>query len=58
MSVSDTALSAEIKNLGVQDTSAFNTPTSGTPIHTTSVNSEITALLENVVRKLKEPNST
>ena len=38
MSASDTALSANIQNLEVQDSSAFNTPTSGTPIPTTSVN--------------------
>ena len=59
MSASDTALSADIRNLEVQDTaSAFNTPTSGTPIPTTSVSSETTALLEKVVKKLKEPVST
>ena len=57
MSASDTAWSAEIQNLDVQDTSAFNTHTSGTPIPTTSVSSETTALLENVVKKLKEPVS-
>ena len=60
MSVSDTALSADIRNLEVQDNSAsaFNTPTSGTPIPTTSVSSETTALLDKVVKKLKDPVST
>ena len=60
MSVSDTALSADIRNLEVQDNcaSAFNTPTSGTPIPTTSVSSETTALLDKVVKILKDPVST
>ena len=57
MSVSDTALSVDFNNLEVQSTSAFNTPTSGTPIPTTSVCSETTALLESVATKLKEPVS-
>ena len=60
MSVSDTALSADIRNLEVQDNSAsaFNTPTSGTPIPTTSVSSQTTALLDKVVKILKDPVST
>ena len=58
MSASDTALSANIQNLEVQDSSAFNTPTSGTPIPTTSVSSETTSLLQDVVNKLKDPVST
>ena len=60
MSVSDTALSADIRNLEVQDNSAsaFNTPTSGTPIPTTGVSSETTALLDKVVKILKDPVST
>ena len=44
-SASDTALSADLQNLYVNSTSAFNTPSSGTPIPTTSVSSETTALL-------------
>ena len=58
MSASDTALSANIQNLEVQDSSAFNTPTSGTPIPTTSVSSETTSLLQDVANKLKDPVST
>ena len=57
MSASDTALSANIQNLEVQDSSAFNTPTSGTPIPTTSVSSETTSLLQDVANKLKDPVS-
>ena len=49
---------ANIQNLEVQDSSAFNTPTSGTPIPTTSVSSETTSLLQDVVNKLKDPVST
>ena len=49
MSASDKALSADFKSLEVQNTSSFNTPTSGTPIPTTSVSSEKTALIRGTV---------
>ena len=57
MSASETALSANIENLDVQDSSTFNTPVSGTPIPTTSVSSETTALLQDVANKLQNPVS-
>ena len=45
MSASETALSANMNNLEVKSTSAFNTPISGTPIPTTTLSSETLALL-------------
>ena len=57
MSASDTGLSADFNNLEVKSASAFNTPMSGTPIPTTRLSSETTALLEDVTTKLKEPVS-
>ena len=57
MSASDTALSADFNNLEVKSASAFNTPISGTPIPTTRLSSDTTALLEDVATKLKVPVS-
>ena len=57
MSASETALSANMNNLEVRSTSAFNTPISGTPIPTTTLSSETLALLTEAATKLKDPVS-
>ena len=57
MSVSDTALSAELNNLQVKSASAFNTPMSGTPIPTTTMSSETVELLHEAANRLKDPVS-
>ena len=51
MSASETALSANMNNLEVKSTSAFNTPISGTPIPTTTMSSETLALLTEAATK-------
>ena len=51
MSASETALSANMNNLEVKSTSAFNTPISGTPIPTTTLSSETLALLTEAATK-------
>ena len=55
MSVSDTALSADINNLQMKSASAFNTPMSGTPIPTTTLSSETVELLNEAANRLKDP---
>ena len=57
MSVSDTALSAELNYLQVKSASAFNTPMSGTPIPTTTMSSETVQLLNEAANRLKDPVS-
>ena len=57
MSVSDTALAANLNTLGVNSASAFNTPMSGTPIPTSTLSNETTSLLDEVATRLKEPSS-
>ena len=57
MSVSDTALSAELNHLQVKSASAFNTPMSGTPIPTTTMSSETVQLLNGAANRLKDPVS-
>ena len=52
MSVSDTALSAELNHLQVKSASAFNTPMSGTPIPTTTMSSETVQLLNEAANRL------
>ena len=52
MSVSDTALSADINNLQMKSAGTFNTPMSGTPIPTTTLSSE---LLNEASNRLKDP---
>ena len=51
MSASETALSANMNNLEVISTSAFNTPISGIPIPTTTLSSETLALLTEAATK-------
>ena len=57
MSASETALSADMNNLEVKSTSAFNTPISGTPIPTTTLSSETLTLLTEAATRLKDPVS-
>ena len=58
MSVSDTALSADLNNLQMKCASAFNTPMSGTPIPTTILSSETVELLNEAANRLKDPTTS